>query len=130
MTSLAAYIAVLSIVGPAVEPWSAALNYAHMRESRCGRDPRCLPGRVGPAGERGAYQVTPPFVAEVRRISGFTIDPHDDASCRRGAGIWLDYWGPRVGLTPSSPAEQVYELYRRGPSGYRRWIKSTERMPR
>ena len=122
MTALLPYILSLYVVGPAaLSPWGAFLDYAHFRESRCGADPRCLPGRVGPAGERGEFQVTPPFVREVRRISGYTINPHDNRSCRIGASLWLDFWAPRVGLTPWHDVELVYELYNRGPRGFREW---------
>ena len=37
---------------------------------------------------------------------------------RAGIRIWMNYWAPRVG---ASTQEELYELYRRGPSGYRQW---------
>lgn len=95
-----------------------ALDEIHWRESRRGADPRSRPGIVGPAGERGEFQVTPIFIADVERIAEFRIDPDDMASCRKGITIWLSHYSPRVGAVTT---EELYQLYRRGPTGYRKW---------
>ena len=87
-------------------------------ESTCGKDPRWkIPG---PAGELGEYRIRPIFIEEVLRITGgkFRIDPFNNISCREGIARWLEYSAPPVGATTT---EELYELYRRGPAGYRRW---------
>lgn len=99
-------------------PAGSIFDYIHFRESRCGQDPRCRRGIIGDAGERGEYQVTPIFVEDVKRLSGLTIDPYDNDSCRGGITVWLGHYVPIVGATT---IEQQYELYRRGAKGYRRW---------
>jgi len=99
---------------PSVEP----LDLIHLRESSRGTDPRCFRGVVGPAGERGEYQITPIFEAEVKRLGGGSVDVYDTNDCRRAIILWMGYWAPQV------DAESVtdrYELYRRGPTGFRRW---------
>ncbi len=93
------------------------LDYIHFRESRRGTDPRCFRGIVGPAGERGEYQLTPPFTEEVKRLGG-SVDVYDNASCKRAIVLWMDYWAPKRGA--ESIADK-YELFRRGPTGFRQW---------
>lgn len=102
------------------------LDMIWWRESRRGTDPRCRRGIVGPAGERGAYQITPIFEAEVRRLGGGPIDVYDDASCRAAITRWLRYWIPRVG---ASTLAEAYQLFRRGPNGYRRWRRGLRAGP-
>lgn len=96
--------------------WDQELDYIWMRESDRGLDSRCW--EIGAAGECGEFQITPIFPREVKRISGYIIDRADNASCRQGIIIWLDYYVPRSG---AETVEDVHELYKRGPSGYRRW---------
>ncbi len=93
-----------------------AIDLAWWRESRNGTDPNWR--GVGSAGERGEYQIRPIFIEEVKRISGFVIDPLDNDSCRYGIYVYLSYWGPRVG---AGTKDDLYELFRRGPTGYRAW---------
>lgn len=95
-----------------------AIEEIHYRESRRGADPRSGPGHIGPAGEQGEFQMTPIFIADVRHICGLRIDPHDNASCRAGIARWLAHYAPRV---DARTTDELSELYRRGPSGYRRW---------
>ena len=96
------------------------MDYFWFRESRCGKD---LRWKIrGAAGEEGEYRITPPFVAEVERISGYKIDVFDNASCRAGIVIWMNYWAPRV---RAKTRDELYNLYRRGAAGYRQW-KTTE----
>ena len=101
-----------------VERHGEALDYFWLRESTCGKDPRAARGIIGPAGERGQYQICPIFVADVYRIAGNRIDVYDNASCRKGIAIWLSHYAPRVG---AESIEELYELYRRGPTGYGQW---------
>ena len=96
------------------------LDYIWLRESDCGQDPRCLPGRVGRFGERGEYQVTPIFCRDYRRLTGQTLDPYNNSQCRYAIVVWMSYYAPRVG---AESMNDLYELYRRGPTGYRRWQK-------
>jgi len=112
------------LIAPSVGPPDAierAIAILHFRESRQGSDPRCRRGHVGPAGEQGEFQVTPIWCEDVRAISGQIVDPFDRNSCRRAIRTWLEYYGPRVGaVTP----DDLAELYRRGPGGYRGWKRS------
>ncbi len=94
----------------------SAIDLAWFRESDFGQDPNCY--MIGPANEQGQYRIRPIFIEEVKRISGFVIDPHDNDSCRYGIYVYLSYWGPRVG---AQTVDDLYELYRRGPTGYREW---------
>ncbi|RLF48909.1 MAG: hypothetical protein DRN20_03475 [Thermoplasmata archaeon] len=96
--------------------WGEILNYIWMRESYYGRDPKCK--LIGKHGERGEYQITPIFIEDVKRISGYTINPYDNQSCRKGIKIWLKHYIP---LTDARTKEEIYELYRRGLTGYKRW---------
>ena len=91
------------------------MDYIWLRESNYGLDPNCW--KIGPAGEYGEFQIIPIFVADVERISGFTIDRSDNDSCRAGIEMWLNHYAPRVGAVTT---DELYELYRRGPAGYRR----------
>jgi len=86
------------------------------KESNCGMSELYDPDTVGPAGERGEYQITPIFIREVERLCGRTIDPMNNASCRAGIYVWMEYWAKRVG---AKTEEEMYELYRYGPTGYR-----------
>lgn len=95
----------------------AAIDECWWRESRNGQDPRAAPGIIGSAGERGQYQLTPIFIREIARL-GFEVDPYDNDQCRYAAYIYFSYWGPRVG---AQTVDELYELYRRGPTGYRAW---------
>jgi len=96
--------------------WGTVLNYFHFRESRNGSDPKCR--EVGPRGEEGEYQITPIFIADVFRICGYRINPHDNESCREGIAIWLDYYTP---LVAAGTINDLHELYRHGAKGYREW---------
>lgn len=96
----------------------SVLDYFWQRESSCGRNPRAGRGYIGNAGEEGEYQVTPIFVRDVQRISGHRIDPYDNDSCRKGIVSWLNHYAPIVNANTTN---ELYNLYRRGPTGYRRW---------
>ena len=99
----------------------SVIDYIWQRESRRGEDKRCW--EIGPDGEYGEFQITPIFVRDVRRISGYEIIRSDYSSCVHGINIWLDYWLPRVGAVDLI---SQYELYNRGPTGYRKWRKELE----
>lgn len=98
------------------------MDYFWWRESQQGKDPRWK--IRGAAGEEGQYRITPIFVAEVERISGYHIDVSNNASCRVGIVIWTNYWAPRV---EAETRDELYELYRRGADGYRQWKGGTRR---
>ena len=94
--------------------YADAIDEIHWRESRNGEDSRCR--LTGQAGEMGEFQVREIFIQDVKRIGGNAIDPYDLESCRMGIRTWLKHYAPRVGAeTP----DQMCELYRRGPTGYR-----------
>lgn len=95
--------------------YAVVLDEIHWRESRRGADPKCR--QIGLAGEVGEFQIRPIFIADVERIAGYRIDPADFWSCRKGITIWLSYYAPRVG---AETVDEMYELYRCGPSGFRR----------
>ena len=95
------------------------MDYIWFRESRRGLDKRCW--TVGPAGEYGEFQITPPFLADVVRIAGFHIDRSDNDSCRAGIELWLRHYAPRVG---AETVDELYELYRRGAKGFAEWRKN------
>ena len=97
-----------------IEYWMEALDYAWLRETRCGRDP--FPA-VGEFGEEGEYQIRPIFIEDVERLYGYTIDPHNNASCRWGVYLWWKYYAPRVGVGYRQKLE-LYRLYNLGPTGY------------
>lgn len=103
----------------------ATIRYIRGQESTDSLDPLCRV--MGPDGEQGNYGIREIFVADVIRISSYVIDPWDDASCEKGIRIWFDYWAPKVCPQnlehPGRPGSirDLYELYRRGPMGYRRW---------
>ena len=97
------------------------LDYFWHRESRCGKDKRWkLPKATGEVGE---YQIRPIFITDVERISGYTIDPMDNISCRKGIQIWLDHYVPLI--DKDMGIEDQYEMYNRGYAGYKRWKGST-----
>lgn len=95
-----------------------ALERIWWAESRCGKDPRAGLGQVGLAGERGSWQITPRFAADLERLTGRPCNVHDVARCKEQIRVWLEYYGPRVGARTS---KELAELYRRGPKGYRQW---------
>ncbi len=94
-----------------------AVAEIHRRKSRCGQDPRSRRGFVGRRGERGEFQVTPIWQADCRRLFGEWPDPYDVDQVRRLIPRWLAHYAPRVG---AGTAGDMCELYRRGPTGYRR----------
>ena len=98
--------------------YAKAVQLIHWRESRNGRDPRCKRGMVGAAGEQGEYQITPIWVADIHRLFSIRIDPFDTAGCRMAINRWLRYWEPK---TNARSVGDMAELYRRGPTGFRRW---------
>ena len=95
-----------------------ALPLIHHMESRFGADPKCARGIVGSAGEKGEWQVTPIWCADAERITGMAADPYDVERTRYQVYAWLCWYGPRVGATTRW---ELYELYKRGPSGFREW---------
>ena len=104
-----------AVSGPALTDVFAALDYIWGMESTKGLDPRW---RIeGPASERGEYRLTKIFIEDVERICGFVIDPFDNDKCRYGIFIWLKYYAPSAG---AKTVEQMCELFRLGPSGYRK----------
>ena len=100
------------------EVFGQCLDYIWWRESRYGTDPKCKV--IGKCGERGEYQIRPIFIADVKRISGYEINPYDNQSCRRGIAIWIDYYTRLAGID-CHDYKEVYELYRRGYVGYTKW---------
>jgi len=113
--------------GPESPPASApgdlitqALDYIVLMESRNGQDPGCWPGRIGPSGERGPWQVTPIFIADIERLCGVELDPYDYWQCWDCVEMWLRHYAPRAGC---QTIDDIHELYRRGPTGYRDWKK-------
>ena len=92
------------------EQWAAVLDRIHARESSRGLADTSRPG---PAGEMGEYQVTPIFIADVRRITGRAFDPYDPNDTRRAIIAWLThYLGPAGHADPA----RCYRAYRYGPS--------------
>ncbi len=96
------------------EDYSDAIDYFWCQESRRGLDKSCW--QLGSAGEYGEFQITPIFVRDVERISGYRIRRWNSESCRKGIRIWLEYYAPRAGAVT---VEELYKLYRYGPTGYR-----------
>lgn len=94
----------------------AAIDECWWRESRNGTDPNWR--GVGSAGERGEYQLTPVFIADVERISGFVVDPLNNDQCRFGIFAWLTHYAPLVG---AESVEELYQLVHLGPTGFREW---------
>ena len=106
---------------PAAAPGSFiddCLDYIVQAESRGGADPKCFRGEVGPAGERGAWQVTPIYVADIKRLYSVDLDPYDFDGCRYYAGKWLEHYMTHTTVTT---AYEAHQLYRRGLVGYRKW---------
>ncbi len=93
-----------------------AIDLAWWRESRNGTDPNWR--GVGSAGERGEYQLTPIFIADVERICGFVVDPLNNDQCRYGIFAWLTHYAPIVG---AETVEELYQLVHLGPDGFREW---------
>jgi len=98
------------------------MMYILWRESKCGGDPDSAPGWIGPAGERGPWQITPIFEADCKRLFGceqvFGPMPHVDDLVGWTPFVreWLTYYG--------ADCKTIYdlrELYRRGPQGFREW---------
>jgi len=94
------------------------LDYIVWAESRNGTDPNCQPGIVGPAGELGPWQVTPIYVADIKRLTGEVLDPYDCQACREAARVYLQHYMRYVAVETICDA---HELYRRGLTGYRNW---------
>ncbi len=109
---------------PAGRPYGLAVAEIHRRESRCGRDPKSRRGIVGKAGERGEFQVTPIWQRDCRRLFGVWPDPYDLDQVRRLIPAWLAHYAPRVGAVT---VDDMCELYRRGPTGYRKWQRRRDR---
>ena len=85
-------------------------------ESRNGTAPNLdVPG---PDGELGPWQVTPIWIADIKRLTGETVDPMDTDATRKQVLYWLKHYGPKVG---AETVGDFWQLYRRGPTGYRRW---------
>lgn len=93
-----------------------AIEYAWDRESSRGTDPNWR--IIGAAGEQGQLRQTPINIEDIYRISGEEIDPMDLERARYGMFIYLQEYAPKV---EAESVEDLYELYRRGPTGYRRW---------
>jgi len=85
-------------------------------ESRCGGDPRSRPGVIGPAGERGPWQITPVFERECIRLGWGAPPVHDLPGCVPYVRAWLLHHG-----RDCKTAWDYRELYRRGPTGYAHW---------
>ena len=100
----------------------AILDYIWWAESRRGADPRCLPGRTGPAGEVGPWQVTSAWLDDCQRLWGSMPDPMDSARTRHYVCAWLLHYAQRMpaAIRPVTPSVW-HQLYRRGPAGYRAW---------
>jgi len=101
---------------PKLDTYEQALDYILQRESNNGKaDNLDVPG---PDGELGPWQVTPIWIDDIKRLTGEVVDPMNQVSTRRQVRIWLEHYAPRVG---AESKEEMHELYRRGPTGYRRW---------
>ncbi len=116
----------LAVAGARQSPPAAApgsfiddcLDYILWSESRNGTDPRCRPGFVGPAGERGAWQITPIYIRDIRRLFSVDLDPYDFDGCRYYAGRWLEHY---MAHTTVETTHEAHQLYRRGLTGYQEW---------
>jgi len=97
-----------------IDPWGPVLSYIHWCETRQGS--AAYPD-IGPHGERGEYQQTPIFVADILRLTGRTYDPRDPAQARWAARVWLEHYAPLAGLGPDD-GEELAKLYRYGYAGY------------
>lgn len=95
--------------------YQQAANYIHYRESRYGKDPKCKRGIIGPAGERGEYQITPIFIDDCLRLFMVRLDPFDGGQCRRIIPRWLKHYRPKA-----TSIEELYKIYRFGSTGARR----------
>ena len=105
----------LSLIKDDYPDWDKTLDYIWLKESRRGKDPKCR--KVGAAGERGEFQITPIFIDDIERLTEVRIDPHDNKQCRWAVVLWLDHYAPIVG---AQTVDELYELYRYGPFGYRK----------
>jgi len=99
------------------------LDYILWQESRNGMDPNCAKGIIGPAGERGPWQITPIWVEDCERLFGVTVDPYDYKQCRSHVQLWLEHYVPLAGCETHY---EVHQLYRRGLNGYRRWKETDD----
>lgn len=100
--------------------YSDLMDYFWELESSQGRNPASQPGVVGLAGERGEYQITPIFIRDCRRF-GIELDPYDNDQCRTVIPMWLERYRGDIGI---DEGDKLWQLYRRGPTGYRKWIRS------
>ncbi len=114
ITELESHVSALET--PKMDIYEQALHVILWAESRNGLMPNLdVPG---PNGELGSWQVTPVWIADIKRLTGETVNPMDKDNMRRQAKVWLKHYGPRVG---AETVEDLRQLYRRGPTGYRRW---------
>lgn len=95
-----------------------ATDYVWWRESRCGMAANYHPHEIGPNGEEGEYQVRPIFRRDCKHLFGEDVDPYHTDKVRYLVFCWLSYYSPQVG---ANTIDETYELYRRGPTGYREW---------
>ncbi len=98
-----------------------AVDAIHEQESKRGQDPNCRKGVVGPAGELGEFQVTPAWREDAHRITGLATDPYDTERTRYHVYRWLKYYQASVGAWT---VRDLCELYKRGPTGYREWVRA------
>ena len=100
----------------AERPFMDAVIFIHFKESRLGQDEGWKV--VGPDGELGEMRVTPIWCRDIKRLFGEEVDPFNVPRLYRQVLRWLMYYGPLVG---AEGVDELYELYRRGPSGFREW---------
>ena len=102
------------------ELYAKAVVEIYLRESKCGTDPKARRGVIGLKGEQGDFQVTPIWCEDIKRLFGEEVHPYNNVKLWGQIIRWLEYYGPRVGAVT---VDDLAEMYRRGPSGFREWKK-------
>ena len=102
-------------VSPAGSIYQQALDYIDFREGDYGTNPKCARGIIGPAGERGRFQITPIFIEDVLRLFGRRIDPYDRRQCQKYILLYLRHYRPEA-----TSVEALYRCYNAGPTGAKR----------
>lgn len=108
----------------AVILYEELIDFIWYIESNRGEDDSCK--NIGPYGEEGEYQIRPIFVEDVKRITKnrFIIDVNDNESCKKGIGIWLEYYSLKIPYWSKLELSQQYVLYNRGYAGFKKWANA------